>query len=212
MAELVDALVSGTSAARRGGSSPLLGTKRREKPAISRLFSFTVTLAGRLAKAPRERACTRTAPSRTTFAGEPAPTDCAIRSGAKRVTTQDGFVALGTSRDHVDRNLADLLDAVQVGTRLLRQRVPTLRAEGGAGPALHGLVDRLAARDLLRTHRQQVDALAVEHVAGAQLQLFEPVEHVELGDAQPGDAVDDDRALERSEVQPAAAALAAGEG
>ena len=27
MAELVDALVSGTSAARRGGSSPLLGTK-----------------------------------------------------------------------------------------------------------------------------------------------------------------------------------------
>jgi hypothetical protein len=28
MAELVDALVSGTSAARRGGSSPLLGTKK----------------------------------------------------------------------------------------------------------------------------------------------------------------------------------------
>jgi hypothetical protein len=28
MAELVDALVSGTSAARRGGSSPLLGTNK----------------------------------------------------------------------------------------------------------------------------------------------------------------------------------------
>jgi hypothetical protein len=28
VAELVDALVSGTSAARRGGSSPLLGTNR----------------------------------------------------------------------------------------------------------------------------------------------------------------------------------------
>jgi hypothetical protein len=31
MAELVDALVSGTSAARRGGSSPLLGTKLPKK-------------------------------------------------------------------------------------------------------------------------------------------------------------------------------------
>ncbi len=35
MAELVDALVSGTSAARRGGSSPLLGTKyTKEKPCL----------------------------------------------------------------------------------------------------------------------------------------------------------------------------------
>ena len=32
MAELVDALVSGTSAARRGGSSPLLGTKDIKLP------------------------------------------------------------------------------------------------------------------------------------------------------------------------------------
>jgi hypothetical protein len=31
MAELVDALVSGTSAARRGGSSPLLGTNFKRK-------------------------------------------------------------------------------------------------------------------------------------------------------------------------------------
>jgi hypothetical protein len=31
MAELVDALVSGTSAARRGGSSPLLGTNFADK-------------------------------------------------------------------------------------------------------------------------------------------------------------------------------------
>lgn len=46
MAELVDALVSGTSIARCGGSSPLLGTKRRTKPLpIERsgaAFSFTV--------------------------------------------------------------------------------------------------------------------------------------------------------------------------
>jgi hypothetical protein len=35
MAELVDALVSGTSVARRGGSSPLLGTNIAKKAAQS---------------------------------------------------------------------------------------------------------------------------------------------------------------------------------
>ena len=44
MAELVDALVSGTSAARRGGSSPLLGTKAsssdvRDSPVADELSS-----------------------------------------------------------------------------------------------------------------------------------------------------------------------------
>ncbi len=34
MAELVDALVSGTSIERCGGSSPLLGTKFQNKPLI----------------------------------------------------------------------------------------------------------------------------------------------------------------------------------
>ena len=40
MAELVDALVSGTSAARRGGSSPLLGTSFTGKPLFGAAFSF----------------------------------------------------------------------------------------------------------------------------------------------------------------------------
>jgi hypothetical protein len=42
MAELVDALVSGTSAARRGGSSPLLGTKAASKLLIH--FKFLTNL------------------------------------------------------------------------------------------------------------------------------------------------------------------------
>ena len=40
VAELVDALVSGTSAERRGGSSPLLGTKHSEGRHSRRLFSW----------------------------------------------------------------------------------------------------------------------------------------------------------------------------
>ena len=46
MAKLVDALVSGTSAARRGGSSPLLGTKFQESRSICRsAFCFVLPLS-----------------------------------------------------------------------------------------------------------------------------------------------------------------------
>jgi hypothetical protein len=49
MAELVDALLSGSSAARRGGSSPLQGTKIlfekiRDNPKIKQKQKFNATL------------------------------------------------------------------------------------------------------------------------------------------------------------------------
>ena len=48
MAELVDALVSGTSVARRGGSSPLLGTNIANKAAqsekVARLLLLVIPL------------------------------------------------------------------------------------------------------------------------------------------------------------------------
>ncbi len=47
MAELVDALVSGTSAARRGGSSPLLGTISRQKPVERPAFAFCAARSNR---------------------------------------------------------------------------------------------------------------------------------------------------------------------
>ena len=53
MAELVDALVSGTSAARRGGSSPLLGTKPIEKPCNLLIAGFFLVQCGRSAPRPR---------------------------------------------------------------------------------------------------------------------------------------------------------------
>src|SRR5690606_16534997 len=54
--------------------------------------------------------------------------------------------------------------------------------------------------------------LAAVFVGDAHLQLLDTVEHVQLGDAQAGDAVDGHRALERDDVHPAAAARAAGGG
>ena len=60
--------------------------------------------------------------------------------------------------------------------------------------------------------RRVFGALAAVFVGDADLQLLHAVEDVELGDAQAGDAVDGDRALERDDVHPAAAARTAGGG
>jgi hypothetical protein len=55
-----------------------------------------------------------------------------------------------------------------------------------------------------------VERLAVEAVAGADFQLVEPVEHVELGQRDPGDSRDPAGLAHQRGVEPAAAALAPG--
>src|ERR1700709_2189851 len=58
--------------------------------------------------------------------------------------------------------------------------------------------------------RQMVDFLAVQHVAGADLDRVKTVENVELGQRQPGDATCPHRLPHQHGVEPAAAPLAAG--
>ncbi|MCY1204318.1 hypothetical protein D9M72_158440 [compost metagenome] len=122
----------------------------------------------------------------------------------------DRVVAIRARGHHVDRHAGDLLDALQVQPRIDRQLVVLRDAHGAFGPAFEGFVDRRAALDLVRAHRQDVGGFAVEFVAGAQLELLEAVEHVQLGDAQARQAVDLRRALEQRGVEPAATAAAAG--
>src|SRR5690242_14377695 len=57
-----------------------------------------------------------------------------------------------------------------------------------------------------------VERLAVDRVAGADLQLLEAVEDVELGEGDAIDAGDLDRLAHERRVEPAAAAAAAGDG
>ena len=45
-------------------------------------------------------------------------------------------------------------------------------------------------RQRLHRHFTQIDALAIELVAGTQQQLRQSIQHIEFGDAQPGQAVD----------------------
>src|SRR6185437_6026153 len=74
------------------------------------------------------------------------------------------------------------------------------------------LVDGVAALELFGADRKDFRERALELVADADLHRLDPVEHVELGDAQAGNAVQLDRALERRGVEPAGAPRPAGGG
>src|SRR5690606_32076173 len=93
-----------------------------------------------------------------------------------------------------------------------RQVIPFGDAVGVLAPAGELQVHRLALVPALGIERGVFGFLAAVAVGDAHLQLVHAVEHVELGDAQAADAVDRDRALERDDVDPAAAARTAGGG
>src|SRR5579859_309872 len=123
----------------------------------------------------------------------------------ERMAQDDGFVAIGACGNHVDRNAAGLLDALEVMARIRGQILETSNAHGTLRPAWNFLVNWLAAGRRVGTGGQNIDALAAEVVTNADLQRLHPVEHIQLGDAQAGHAVDLNRALERRRVEPAAA-------
>src|SRR5512145_117043 len=87
-----------------------------------------------------------------------------------------------------------------------------LDANRALHPARKLLVARVAAFQLFGADRQNLGKVALELVADADLYRVDPVEYVELGDAQAGDAVQLDRALERRSVEPAGAPRPAGGG
>src|SRR5690606_10352147 len=137
---------------------------------------------------------------------------CSAAPSGERVLQHHGVVAIRTGADDADRAAGQFLQRAQVGACGRRQVVPHGDAVGVLAPAgeleVHG-------RDLVPAvgvERRVLGALAAVLVGDADLQLLHAVEHVELGDAQAGDAVDRHRALERDDVHPAAAARAAGGG
>src|SRR5690606_38244967 len=129
-----------------------------------------------------------------------------------RIGNKYGVVPLGAGRQERHRRADQLLDVADILDRLRRKIVPAARAGGGALPALERLVDRLDARLRALAGRQVVDDLAVEPVAGADLDFVHAVEHVELGQRDALDAVDGDGLAHQHRVEPAATALAPGNG
>src|SRR5690606_29865441 len=79
-------------------------------------------------------------------------------------------------------------------------------------PAFERNVNRLDPGLRCLARRQVIDFLAVQLVADADLQFFETVEDIELGQRYAGDSVRRDGLAHKSSVEPSAATLAARDG
>ncbi|MNS53297.1 hypothetical protein D3C72_860480 [compost metagenome] len=121
------------------------------------------------------------------------------------MTQDNGFIAVRTGRHQVDRHAADFGNALQVATGRLGQLVVLGDADGRFRPTRQLFQDRLRLRNRVRAIRQHVAEFAVHAVADAELNRFQTVQHVQLGDAQAGNAVQTDRTLQRRAIKPAAA-------
>src|SRR5579863_2224138 len=133
----------------------------------------------------------------------------------KRIAHQYSVLALWAGRNQRHRAFDQFLHALDVFDRLRRKVSPTPRACGCPAPAVHFLVDRLDAGLVGGVAGEIIEHLrsfgAAQPVAGADLHLFEPVEHVDFGQGDAGDARNRAALPDQYRVEPAAAAFPAGD-
>ena len=97
-----------------------------------------------------------------------------------------GVITLWTGRQQGDRRFNKLLNAAHIFYCLRRQLSPRARAAGCFLPTRKALVNRFDAR-LRRLRRwQSVNALAIEQIMRANIDLIKAVENIKL---RQGDAV-----------------------
>src|SRR5690606_14871331 len=136
-----------------------------------------------------------------------APRPAAARGSIfERMLADDDGIAGRPRRYHVDRHARELLDALEVAPRGLRQRSVVRHVLRLVFPARPALVDRLALDVAVREERHLGRHLAVDAVTRAKLDLGQAVEHVELRETERGQTVREHGTPEQHGVEPAAAA------
>src|SRR5450830_469210 len=106
------------------------------------------------------------------------------------VTQHDGFFAVRTGRNHVDRHADQFLNAVDIGARVWWQTVKRLHTNGRLCPTWHFFIDRLASSRFFSADREDIHSLAVQGVASAQLQRFQTIKHIKLGQTHARHTID----------------------
>src|SRR3990167_6578420 len=129
---------------------------------------------------------------------------------SERVTQNDGFVAVRARRNNVNRRTDQLFDALDVVASSLRQLFQRLGTDGGFGPAWHLFVHRLQADVAVGVSRRVDHCTILVLVANTDVDGFQTVQHVQLGQAQARDAVDVDSATKDDGIEPAATTGTAG--
>src|SRR5690349_21319704 len=128
----------------------------------------------------------------------------------KRIGNKYRVVAFGAGGQQSDRRADQFLDIAHILDCLSRKLAPAPCAGRGSLPAFERLVDGLDPRLLTLPRRKIIDHFAVEFVAGANLDLLEAIEDIELCERDPADAVIGNRLAHQHRVEPAATALAPG--
>src|SRR3982075_3093637 len=128
----------------------------------------------------------------------------------ERVLYQNSILAFRAGGKQGDWAAHQFLDPADIFDGLGRQIGPGTGVGGRLLPALDGLVDRHHPGLGALAGRQMVDFLAVQHIAGADLDTVEAVENIELGQRQPGDAAGAGGLSPQPRIEPAAAPLAPG--
>src|SRR5712671_5254539 len=130
----------------------------------------------------------------------------------ERVLDQNSIFAFRAGGKQSDWATHQFLDPTDIFDGLRRQVRPGAGIGGRLLPAFDSLVDRLNSGLGALAGRQMVDFLAVQHVAGADLDRVEPVQNIEFCQRQASDAAGADGLAHQHGVEPAAAPLAPGIG
>src|SRR5215475_11507106 len=128
----------------------------------------------------------------------------------ERVLDEDSILAFGACGKQGDRTTHQFLDPADVFDGLGGQIGPRAGIGGGLFPTFYSLVDRHNASLCALPGRQMVDLLAVQIIAGANLDRIEAVQDVEFCQRQPVDAAGAHGLTDQRRIKPAAAPLASG--
>ena len=126
------------------------------------------------------------------------------------VLNENSILAFRAGGKQGDRASDQFLDPADIFNGLGRQVRPGTGVGGRFLPAFDGLIDWNHTGLGALAGRQMVDLLAVQHVAGADLDTVEAVEDIELGQSKTGDAAGADGLAHQHGIEPAAAPLAPG--
>jgi hypothetical protein len=122
----------------------------------------------------------------------------------------DHVLLAGTSADVLDVHAAELLNVLDVLARILRQLLPLLQTHRVGLPAGQGHVLDVHGVEYGQVGGETGNLLSVVLVRHGDLDLLEVVENVQLGQVDRVVPVDRVRVLDEDQVEPSAAALAAG--
>lgn len=120
----------------------------------------------------------------------------------RELSNQNCLMPAWSNPDVGNWSSGELREALEVGAGVLGELLPGLALRGVALPAGEGFVDGDDAVPGVAVGGGELVLLAVDLVVGADLDGVALVEAIEVGDGEPGDAIDHTGVAEEDHVEP----------